>query len=161
MIRRALVSAFFLCTPLALRAQLPIPSLALVGGVSQWSLNGSGSTAFGALRADIPLLALVGEGSVGLFRPSENDGPRTYIIPEVQLQYQLLPMIVRPYLGVGGGWFKAITGPDPHRNDITVSASAGVRLSLPVLPIGVQAEARLRGISGGGHTTELTFGGHF
>lgn len=163
MIRRVVSTALAglaLCAPVALRAQLPIPSLGVVGGVSHYSLNGSGSTAFGAVRANIPLLAIVAEGSLGAFRPDENGTTRTYVIPEVQLQYQLLPMIVRPYIGAGIGWFKGITGPDPKRDDMTISASAGVRLSVPLLPIGVQAEARFRSISGGGHATELTIGGH-
>lgn len=161
MIRRTLAAAVLVCMPAVVAAQLPIPSLGVVGGVSHFSLNGKGSTAFGAVRANIPLLSLVAEGSLGAFRPTEVVGTSTYIVPDVQLQYQLFPMIVRPYLGLGGGWFKAITGPDPHRSDTQISASAGVRFSLPILPIGVQAEGRFHNIDHGGYFTEWTLGGHF
>lgn len=161
MIRRTVLAALLACMPAAVFAQLPIPSLGVVGGVSHYSLEEKASTAFGAVRVNIPLLALVAEGSLGAFRANAAAGTSTYIIPEAQLQYQLFPMIVRPYVGLGAGWFKAITGPDPHRNDTEISASAGVRLSLPVLPIGVQAEGRFHHINGGGYFTEWTLGGHF
>lgn len=147
----------------SVRAQLPIPSLAIVGGVSHYSLDGSGSTPFGAVRVDVPLLTLVGEGSVGILRPKENGGARTYIVPEVQLQYQLLPVLVRPYIGIGGGVYKAIAGADPHPSDLTLSASAGVRATIPLTGIGLRAEARARGIGSGfsRSATEWTLGVSF
>src|SRR3954471_23478232 len=87
----------------AAHAQLPIPSFAVVGGVSHFDLNGTGTAPIGALRVDVPLLALVAEGIFGVFRPKEDVGTRTCIIPEAQLQWQILPMLVRPYIGVGAG----------------------------------------------------------
>ncbi|HXT19014.1 MAG TPA: hypothetical protein VN706_25530 [Gemmatimonadaceae bacterium] len=163
MIRRMLAGVILIVAAKASAAQLPIPSFAVVGGVSNYNLNGSGSAPIGALRVDVPLIALVAEGSLGVFRPTVNDTARTYVIPEVQLQWQLLPLLVRPYLGVGAGWFRAVSGPDPHRNDLTLSASAGVRFSIPLLPIGLRAEARVRGMGSGfgDHATELTVGASF
>jgi hypothetical protein len=144
-------------------AQLPIPSLGVVGGVSYFDLSGTGTAPIGALRVDIPLLSLVAEGSFGVMRPKEDDGTRTYIIPEAQLQYQLLPILIKPYLGVGGGLFKAVSGPDPHNSDFTLSAAAGIRASLPLTGFGLRAEARVRGIGSGfrGSATELTVGVSF
>jgi hypothetical protein len=145
------------------RAQLPIPTFAVVGGVSNFDLSGTGSTAIGAVRVDVPLLLVLAEGSLGVMRPKEDVGTRTYIIPEVQVQYQILPLLVRPYVGVGAGVFKAVSGPDPHTSDVTLSASAGVRFSIPLLPIGFRAEARVRGVGSGftGSATELTVGVSF
>jgi hypothetical protein len=166
MIRRVLIGLSLSAAAMAARpahAQLPIPSFAVVGGVSHFDLSGTGTTAIGAVRVDIPLLMLVAEGSFGVMRPTEDVGTRTYIIPEAQLQYQLFPLLVRPYIGVGGGWFRAVSGADPHRNDLTLSASAGVRFSIPLLPLGLRAEARVRGIGSGfgGSATELTLGASF
>jgi hypothetical protein len=142
-------------------AQLPIPSFSIAGGVSSYDLSGTGTAPFGVVRLDIPLLMLIGEASVGAFRPTEdNDVHRTYVIPEVQLQYQLLPVLVRPYLGVGAGMFRAISGPDPHRSDLTLSAAAGVRIGIPLTGIGVRGEVRARGIGSGfsGSAVEWTLG---
>lgn len=141
-----------------LRAQLPIPSAAIVAGVSHYRLASNGQTAFGALRLDVPLplLPLLAEGSVGVMRPSESTGSHTYVIPEAQLQYQLLPVLVRPYLGVGGGWFKNVGG----ASDLTLSASAGVRATVPLIGVGARAEVRVRGIGSGlgRGAAELTLG---
>ena len=146
--------------PLAAGAQLPLPSFAALGGVTHYNLNGSGNTAIGALRADLPLFSLRLEGSVAVMRPHENDGTRTFVIPEAQLQYQLFPFLVQPYIGIGGGVFDAVAGPDPHRRDATFSASAGVRVGAPLIGVGLRAEARARGIGSGfsRSATELTIG---
>ncbi len=130
-------------------AQLPIPSLSLLGGASHYDLgDGSGTTGMGAVRLDLPLVVAVGEASFAMLRPTEGGVQRTYVIPEAQLQWQLLPILVKPYLGLGGGWFRAVSGPSPHPSDATVSASAGVRISLPLTGFGLRAEARTRGIGG-------------
>lgn len=145
----------------ATNAQLPIPSMALVGGVSHYHLSGSsGSTPIGALRVDIPVVVAVLEGSVAAFRPQDAGSAHTYIIPEAQLQWQLFPTVVRPYIGAGLGWFKSISGSSPHGNDLTTSVSAGVRVGIPLVPISGRAEVRLRGIGGfSDHATELLIGG--
>jgi hypothetical protein len=131
-------------------AQLPIPSIGIAGGVSKFDLSGTGTAPFGALRIDIPIVSLIAEGSLGIFRPSEQNGVRnTYVIPEAQLQFQLFPIFIRPYVGVGAGWFRAISGADPRENDITLSAAAGIRFGLPTMPFGLRAEVRRRGIGSG------------
>ena len=163
--RRLLGAALLSCTataicPLTVRAQLPIPRFAILGGVSHYDLSTSGSAPFGAVRLEIPFATLVAEGSLGAFRPDEQTVQRTYVIPEAQLQWQILPMIVRPYVGAGVGWFRAVSGPSPTPNDVTYSASAGVRLGLPLIGFGLRAEARTRGIGSGlaRRSTELTVG---
>jgi hypothetical protein len=144
----------------AAAAQLPIPTFGIVGGVSHFSLTTTGTAPFGALRLDLPLASLVAEGSLGAFRPDEGTVQRTYIIPEAQLQWQILPVIVRPYVGAGIGWFRGVTGPSPAPHDVTYSASAGVRIGLPLLGFGLRAEARTRAIGSGfdRKTTEFTLG---
>lgn len=163
--RRLLTAALLACIGTAISAraagaQLPVPTFAILGGVSHFDLSTSGTAPFGAVRLEIPLAALVAEGSLGAFRPDEQTVQRTYIIPEVQLQWQILPMIVRPYVGAGIGWFRAVSGPSPTPNDVTYSASAGVRIGLPLLGFGLRAEARTRGIGSGfdRKTTEFTVG---
>jgi hypothetical protein len=162
---RLLVVAFVIAPALALAtrlpAQLPIPTFGIAGGVSHFDLSGSGSTPIAAVRVDLPLFPLIAEGSLTAFRPNEQNGVRrSYIIPEVQLQYQLFPMFVRPYVGVGAGYFRAITGPDPQQNDVTYSASAGIRAGVPTLPFSVRTELRVRGIGSGfaRSATEWTIG---
>ena len=162
--RCAATAASFFCAaaifPQASHAQLPIPRFAIVGGVSHYSLATTGSAPFGAVRLELPLTTLVLEGSLGAFRPDEQTVQRTYIIPEAQLQWQILPIFIRPYVGAGIGWFRAMSGPSPAPNDVTYSASAGVRFGLPLLGFGLRAEARTRGIGSGfdRKTTEFTVG---
>ena len=140
--------------------QLPIPSVTLMAGVSHYDLATSGSAPFAALRVDVPLVLLIAEGSFGAFWPNEAGAHRTYVIPEAQLQYQFLPVLVRPYVGAGVGWFRAVTGPAPQSNDVTLSASVGVRVGVPLTGIGFRAEARTReiGSSFSRRTTEYTVG---
>lgn len=154
-------TALAVCAASTARAQLPVPSMALVAGVSHYNLSGtSGSTPIGAVRVDLPVLVAVIEGSVAAFRPTEAGSAHTYVIPEAQLQWQLFPTIVRPYVGAGIGWFKSITGTSPHTNDVTTSVSAGIRVGIPLLPISARAEVRVRGVGGfSDHATEFTFGG--
>ena len=152
-IRRSLAGLAFAAaslSPTIASGQLPIPRFGIAGGVSQFDISQKGSTPFGAVRLELPLAAFVLEGSLGAFRPPQQLGERrTYIIPEGQLQWQLFPMIIRPYLGVGGGWVRTITGPEPQRSEMTVSASGGIRAGLPGLPFSLRAELRVRGIGSG------------
>jgi hypothetical protein len=148
-----------LAAPRVAAAQLPvpIPKFGLVGGVGHYDLPGAGSTPIGALRVTIPLIAIVAEGSLGVIHPDENGNAHTYIIPEAQLQYQFLPFVVRPYIGVGGGWFRAVSGPDPRLSTGTASASAGVRISPPLLGFGLSGEVRFRGIGSSFNSTATEF----
>src|SRR6476660_1686844 len=86
----------------ALSAQLPIPIFGVAGGVSHFDLAGAGSSPIAALSVDIPVFPMIAEGSLTALRPLEQNGVRrTYVIPEAQLQFQLFPMLIRPYVGVG------------------------------------------------------------
>jgi hypothetical protein len=60
-----------LASPRAVRAQLPVPTFGIAGGVSHFSLATTGSAPFGAVRLDLPLASLVLDGSLGAFRPNE------------------------------------------------------------------------------------------
>jgi hypothetical protein len=154
-------TAVALFAPGRVSAQLPIPRFEIAGGVSKFELSGSGTAPFGAVRVDLPLTALIVEGSLGAFRPQEQFGVRrTYVVPEGQIQLQLFPAIIRPYVGVGGGWVRAISGPDPRRNDVTGSLSAGIRAGLPGLPFALRGEVRVRGIGNGftSRASEWTIG---
>lgn len=146
--------------PTPATAQLPIPAVSIMGGVSQFDLSRTGTAPFGAVRLEVPFPIIIIEGSLGAFRPKEQDVQRTYIIPEAQLQWQILPFLVRPYIGVGGGWFRAVSGPDPHPSDLTGSVSAGVRAGIPLIRAGLRAELRVRGIGSGfgSSTAEWTVG---
>jgi hypothetical protein len=155
------IAATLALAPHSAAAQLPVPHIGLMGGVTNYDLSGgSGTTPIGALRVDIPIVVAVAEGSLAVFRPNENGVHRTYLIPEAQLQWQLLPTLVKPYIGVGGGWFKAVSGPSPQQNDVTISAAGGVRIGVPLTGIGFRGEVRVRGIGSGFHdrATEFTIG---
>jgi hypothetical protein len=157
--RILLTFAFFLGAGRA-QAQLPIPSMTVMAGVSQYDLSGTGKTPFGAIRLNVPLLFANVEGSLGVMHPDESGGAHTYIIPEAQLQWELFPLLVKPYVGLGGGMFRAISGPGDHTSRITGSASAGVRVGLPLVGAGFRAELRVRciGSSCGGSSAEWTAG---
>lgn len=143
-----------------LGAQLPLPSASLVAGVSRYQLDGSGSTPIGALRVELPLLVVIAEGSLGVFRPAERSGTHTYLVPEAQLQWQLFPLLVRPYVGLGGGLVQNISGPGERSSRVTGSASLGARVGVPLIGAGLRAELRVRGIGAGfgGRAAELTAG---
>ena len=154
----ALVSTFGVTA----RGQLPIPRPSIVAGVTHYNLGdslSSGTSAIGALRVDVPVLSVVAEGSLGLFRATENNVHRTYMIPEVQAQWQFFQFLVRPYVGAGIGWLHPFSS-SPTGNRATYSASLGVRAGLPASPVAFRAEVRTRtvGSSFSRHANELTFG---
>ncbi|MEO8335730.1 MAG: hypothetical protein ABI664_12205 [bacterium] len=139
---------------------LAVPHVSLMGGVSQFDLAGTGRAPFGAIRLDVPLVFVIAEASVGVFRPKEDFGTSTYIIPEVQIQYQFVPYLVKPYAGIGGGVVRAISGPGTHTSEFTGSASGGVRVAVPVIGATFRAEVRARGIGSSfdGSAVEYTLG---
>jgi hypothetical protein len=146
-------------TPLA--AQLPIPRFGVVGGVSRSrpaDAISDQTNPIAALRVDLPLVFFLAEGSLAVTRWEINGVRRTYLIPEAQAQWQFLPALVRPYIGVGAGWLNPLSG---GGNVTTYSASAGVRAGLPLIPISFRAEARIRAGNSDGfkrQATELTLG---
>ena len=148
-----------IASPLA--AQSPILRPTIVAGVSFYDLGDSGSgqqlTAIAALRVHAPVKLFLVEGSLGAFRPKVSGETRTYLIPEVQGQYQLFPALVRPYLGVGIGMLAPVSG--GGSGEVSYSASGGIRFGSPSLPVGFRAEARVR--AGDGlqrQATEVTLG---
>ncbi|HEY7394858.1 MAG TPA: hypothetical protein VH559_08435 [Gemmatimonadaceae bacterium] len=155
-------SALVSTLSVAARGQLPIPRPSIVGGITDYKLGdslSSGTSAIGALRIDVPLMAVVAEGSLGLFRATEENVHRTYMIPEVQAQYQFFQLLVRPYVGVGIGWLHPFSS-SPTGNRATYSGSLGVRAGIPLSPVAFRAEVRTRtvGSSFNRHATELTVG---
>jgi hypothetical protein len=143
----------------AARGQLPIPSVTVMGGVSHFDLGAPGTAPFGAVRIDLPVASLIAEGSLGVFRPNDGGTSRVDVIPEAQLQWQILPLFVRPYVGAGIGWFRAVNGPSPLENTVTLSAAAGVRIGIPLTRFGIRGEARTRTIgSTNRRATEWTVG---
>lgn len=133
-------------------------SAAIMLGVSQFDLSGTGTSPIASGRIDTELLRwLVAEGSLGLFRPDEQFGQQnSYAVPEAQLQIQLPLRVMRPYLGIGAGSF--IGGGRGTR--LTVSGAAGLRIALPSQPLDLRGELRVRGIgaSFGGAAAEWTGG---
>jgi hypothetical protein len=157
----ALLAVGGLLLPRAAVAQFPlVPQFSVVGGVSYFDLDGTGTTAIGEARVNIPIFMLSADGSFGVMHAHENDGGHTYIIPEAQLLIPFLPFLVKPYVGFGGGWFKAVSGPDPHHEAGTFSVSAGVRIAPPLIGIGLRGEVRYRAIGStvGNSTTDFTIG---
>ena len=130
----------------------------LVAGFSQFDLSGTGTTALVGARLEAELQRwLVAEGAFGYFRPAEQSGIRSHYIPEVQLQVQVPGHVVRPYLGVGGGYMFTSGGPEKQG---TGSGAVGLRVVPPNAPVTVLGELRVRGIgrSFGGSTAEWTVG---
>ena len=131
----------------------------LVAGVSQFDLSGTGTTALFGARIDAELQRwLVVEGALESFHPQEQFGLNSrYTIPEVQLQVQYPGRVVRPYLGVGGGYMLASDGREKQG---TGSGALGFRVAPQKAPVAVLAELRVRGVgkSFGGSTAEWTVG---
>jgi hypothetical protein len=154
---RSLVLAAAASTLLAVRSEAQF-TVGLAAGVSQFDLSGTGSANVFAARvgADVKRW-LVLEGSVATFRPTESLGKSTYYVPEAQLQAQVPARMLRPYVGVGGGYFVGTSG-RPTRG--TASLSGGLRAALGDSPAIAQAELRVRGIGEhfGGSTAEWTIG---
>jgi hypothetical protein len=137
----------------------PRHAAALVAGVSQFDLSGTGTAGIVGARLEAEVRRwLVAEGALGFFRPEEQFGGRSrYIIPEGHLQVQFPGRAVRPYVGAGGGYVFASGG---RRSRGTASGAAGLRLGLPGAPIDARGELRVRGIgrSFSGSTAEWTLG---
>ncbi len=98
------------------------------------------------------------EGALESFHPQEQFGLSSrYTIPEVQLQVQYPGRVVRPYLGVGGGYVLASDGREKQG---TGSGALGFRVAPQNAPVAVLAELRVRGIgkSFGGSAAEWTVG---
>jgi hypothetical protein len=86
----------------------------LVAGPVQFDMSGTGTTASGALRVDEEVASwLVLEQSLGVMHPEQQYvNQATYIVPELQMQVQETFTRVHPYLGLGVGILKPLSGGD-------------------------------------------------
>jgi hypothetical protein len=118
-----------------------------VGGVTQWDLSGTGSSLILGARLDRQLGVpwLLGEASLVTFRPQEQGGESTYLIPEAQVQLQV-PRAIAPYLGAGIGTFTRVSGNRGRQSELTTSGAVGVRLWGLIPRAVVRGELRVRGI---------------
>ena len=158
----ALVVAIIAAPTQRASAQLNHPHLSVMAGGSSYDMSRTGTSPFGAVRVDIPFVKIVYEASLGIFEARESIGGKsTYLIPEAQVQWQLAPNRIRPYIGVGGGYIGNVSGPADSWWSATGSASVGVRVSVPATSIGFRGEVRFRGFGGGvdgGKSVEYTLG---
>jgi hypothetical protein len=132
--------------PASAQRTRPRSEIGVAGGVAQFDLSGTGTAPFAALRLDRELTSwLVLDGALGLLRPDEQvTERRTYLIPEAQLQVQLANGMIRPYLGAGVGYMKAVSG--APRSYGIFSGSGGARVSVSPL-VDVRGELRVTGVS--------------
>jgi hypothetical protein len=150
---RALIALALAATPDALRAQeIPPPALALVGGIAQYDLSGTGTEGFAGLRLDLPMSDYVfaEPGFVYMSYRSQGGDLIRHVTAEVQVQGSYPFGRWRPYLGVGAGGFfdvrKQRGGAQLVRP--TFSGAGGARVALRGA-LGARAELRVRGIGKG------------
>lgn len=138
---------------------VPRNSISIVAGASQFDLSGTGTAPILGVRYDrVVARWLVTQGSLAMMRPKEQLGQRNqYVIPEFQVQAQLPRETVRPYLGVGTGFFLGNNG---SRTRATFTTALGTRVRVPERPIDVVLELRVRGVgeSFSGSAAEWTAG---
>jgi outer membrane protein W len=121
-------------------------SLLLGGGVMNFDLSGTGTTAAFTARVSREIGAnFVFEGGVLFARPEQQFGDSTLVVPEVQLQYHFRAGRFTPYLGAGVGI--AFVRDDVILTDSrrsTVAFAGGTRVSLNDRA-GLFGEFRVRG----------------
>lgn len=134
------------------------PAVTFMAGPSAYDLSGTGTSAFGAVRFDIPSgRVLIFEPGLAVFRyTTQADETLTYILPELSLQAQVPSGALRPYAGGGIGFTEFLSG--RGQSDVTLHAAAGLRLDLGDR-WGLRGEARLRSIDPfAGNTFDVGFG---
>lgn len=132
------------------RAQeIPPPAIALVAGVSQYDLSGTGTVGFASLRLDLPMATwLYAEPGFGTMRYVSQGGERIrHLAAEVQLQGSWPLGRFHPYLGAGAGGFFDLRKQRGGAQFVepSVSGAGGLRVTLPH-GLGVRAELRVRAI---------------
>jgi hypothetical protein len=141
-------STLFLISAISLEAQ-SAPEISAVVGAMQYSQSASSSVPMMGLRAAFPLRTswLLGEGNLtfaSLREPNLAIGTRAGVA-EGQLQFQVPFARVRPYLGVGAGWFHYFaSGVRRAETSPTFSVAGGLRARLSGR-FGASAELRVRG----------------
>jgi hypothetical protein len=161
-VRRALIALALAAPSEALRAQeIPPPALALVGGVAQYDLSGTGTEGFLGLRLDLPMsdYVVAEPGFVYMSYRSQGGDLIRHLTAEVQVQGSYPFGRWRPYLGVGAGGFfdvrKQRGGAELVRP--TFSGAGGVRVGLRGA-LGARGELRVRGIGEGFNGTIAEWG---
>lgn len=142
----AAIAVSLIAFPATAQRIRPRSEIGIAGGVAQFDLSGTGTAPFAALRVDRELTPwLILDGALGMLRPDEQVVERrTYLIPEAQLQLQFASGTIRPYLGAGVGYMKAISG--APRSYGIFSGSGGARVSVSPL-VDVRGELRVTGVS--------------
>ena len=128
------------------------------GGVSSYSLSGTGTTYVFAMRFESRL------GSYGIVEPGLAflsykpvlGGRTNYLLPEISVQGQAYAGPLRPYVGTGIGFANVTSG--PNFNKLTLHLVAGARVRLRGT-WGLRLEVRDRSIDPwNGRTTDYTVG---
>jgi hypothetical protein len=132
--------------PVAGVAQSSGRAVSVLAGPSQYDLAGTGTTAFVALRIDLPVdRRLVVEPAVTYLAYESQGGARTHhVLPEAQLQVTGAGEVVRPYLGAGLGASWVSRGADDELG-LSLSAAGGVRVRTSSSWI-LRGELRVRAI---------------
>ena len=118
-------------------------------GTMWFDASGTGTAATFAARGMTPIAGrwLLAEGSLGYAALGEQfmRSRTRFGTLEAQLQVQAPFRVVRPYLGLGGGWVRYFTNTS-FRNEMpaTFSTAAGVRVRMTP-NVGMRAEFRIRG----------------
>ncbi len=145
-------------------AQPLAPSLWLDSGVAEFDLSGTGTSAVFGVRSDLALgrFAVV-EAGVGYTRTAQTFSNVSYALTDIEVQAQLPLGRVRPYVGVGSGFFLVLSedpllfpggrtpsgnAPDGY-NAAVVTASLGARVSIAG-PLLARVGGRIRGTIAGG-----------
>jgi len=151
-IRRALLALLLVPAP-AIAQDGDRGSAAVLGGVSQYDLSGTGTSAVVSLRGTTALeRPLLLEGALAYLPYTSQGSSRVHhVLPEVQAQLQWVRDGIRPYLGAGVGASFARWEADDFgdggrtETDLTVSGAGGVRW--PLGPAwAIQGELRIRAI---------------
>jgi hypothetical protein len=129
----------------SLPAPRPRPQVTFMAGPSSYDLGGTGTSAFGAVRFDVPVgLVFILEPGVANFRyPAQSSDHITYLFPEVSVQAQVPGGGVRPYLGGGIGFTEFLSG--RGRTLVTLHAAAGLRVAV-ANGWGLRGELRARSV---------------
>lgn len=122
-------------------------AVAVVGGMAQYDLSGTGTIGFMGTRIELPVgrFVIVEPAlTYSRYTPQFSDVATSLLFPEVQLQAQMPTRLVRPFVGVGiGPAFAWDAGQSD--TDLSLSGGAGARFRLSEL-WGARAELRVRAI---------------
>jgi len=142
-------STLLLVVAIPLAAQTSGPEISVAVGAMQYTEVSTGAVPMMALRGAVPLGTswLLAEGNLtfaSLREPGFGIGTQAGVA-EGQLQLQLPFSRVRPYVGVGAGWFHYFdSGVREAETSPTYSVAAGMRVGLSS-HFGATAELRVRG----------------